>query len=80
MSKPLPRFASVRSTERFEFDFIGEADQVVHRRQRGVEFLEMLRQRALRIDVKRRAEFFGQRFDGHAFAKQLVSDVMKIVH
>ena len=40
----------------------------------------MLRQSFLRINVKRRAEFFGERFNGDAFAKQLVSDVTKIVH
>ena len=37
--------------------FDGEADEMVHGRHRGVELLEMFRQRALRIDVKRRAEF-----------------------
>ena len=45
-----------------------------------LEFLKMIRQRALRIDVKRRAEFFGERVDGDAFAKQIFADVTKIVH
>jgi hypothetical protein len=40
----------------------------------------MLRQRALRIDVKRRAEFARERLDGDAFAKQFVADITKIVH
>jgi hypothetical protein len=29
----------------------------------------MARQRPLRIDIKRRVEFFGERFDGDTFAE-----------
>jgi hypothetical protein len=40
----------------------------------------MVRQRVLRINIERRAEFARQRPDGDAFAKQLVADITKIVH
>ena len=53
---------------------------MVERRERGVEFLKMVFERVLRIDVKRGAKFFGERFHAHAFAKQLVTGKMKIMH
>ena len=51
-----------------------------HRRHCGVEFLEVAGQRALRINVKRRAEFSGERLDGDTFAKQIPADVTKVMH
>ena len=57
-----------------------EAHEVIERRERAVQLLKMVGQRALRIDVERRAKFFGQRFDGNTFAIQLFSAVMKSVH
>jgi len=60
--------------------FDSEADEMVHRRHRGVEFLKMRRQRVLGINVKRRAEFARERLDGDAFAKQPAAGIMKIVH
>lgn len=53
---------------------------MVERRERAIQFLKMLRQRSLRINKKRRAEFASERFDRDAFTKQLVADVMEIVH
>ena len=49
--------------------FDGVANQVVHRRQRGIQLLEMVGQRVLGIDVKRRAEFFGERVNAHTFTE-----------
>ena len=80
MSKPLPRFASVRMHGQIRVRLHRETNQVVERRERGIQLLKMILQRALRIDVKRRAEFFRERLDAHAFAEQFVSDVTKIVH
>src|SRR5207247_7080336 len=42
------------------------ADQVIERRERSVELLEMVRQRALRIDVEWRAKLFDERFNRNA--------------
>ena len=58
----------------------GEADQVVHAGHSLVQRLEMLRQRALRIDVERRAELLGEGLNADAFAKQFVPGITKIVH
>ena len=48
-----------------------EADEVVQRRERAIQFFKMLRQRPLRIDIERRPVFAGQRFHGHALAIKL---------
>jgi len=53
---------------------------MIQRCQRGIELLKMIGQRPLLINVKRRAEFSGERLDGDAFAKQFITDVTKIVH
>ena len=58
----------------------GVADEVVEREQRGAKFSEMVGQRSLRIDIERRAEFFGERFHGNALAVKPPSHVMEIVH
>ena len=46
-----------------------KTDQVIERCQRGVELLKMILQRVLGIDVKRRAEFFGERVNAHTFTE-----------
>ncbi len=53
---------------------------MAERRERAVKALKTVRQRALRIDVERRAEFFGERFDGDAFAEQFFANVTEFVH
>ena len=58
----------------------GEADQVLHSGQGLVQVLEMLRQRMLRIDVKRRAEAPREGLDGDPFAAKRVADVTKVMH
>ena len=70
----------MRSTDRLELDFMAKQTRWSTGASARVQLLEMVRQRALRIDVKRRAEFARQRLDGDAFAEQLVADVTKIVH
>jgi hypothetical protein len=40
----------------------------------------MILQRRLRIDVERRAEFFGERVHAHTFAKQIFPDVTEAMH
>ena len=56
------------------------ADEVLERRQRGVELAKVVRQGALRIDVKRRAELLDERINRNALAVELARQVMKIVH
>ena len=46
-----------------------EADEMVERRECLIQLFKMARQRPLRIDIKRRVEFFGERFDGDTFAE-----------
>ena len=53
---------------------------MVQRRERLIQFLKMLGQRALRIDIERRAEFFSERFNAHIFTKQPFTDIAKIMH
>ena len=53
---------------------------MVQRGERLVQLPEVLRQRALRVNVKWRAEPARERLDGDAFAKQPVAGIMKIVH
>jgi hypothetical protein len=53
---------------------------MVERREFLIQLLKMIRQRALRIDEERGAEFFGEGFDGDTFTKQFITDVTKIVH
>ena len=60
--------------------FDREANEMLHRRHGAVELLKMVRQRALRIDVKRRAEPARERFHGDTFAEQFFADVTKIMH
>ena len=48
-------------------------------RKHGIQPPEMLRQRALRINIKRRAEFARERLDGDAFAKQPAANVTKMM-
>src|SRR5438046_2339434 len=50
-------------------------DEVVQRRQCGIELAEMTRQRALRIDIRRRGVLSDERFDGNAFATKLAGPV-----
>ena len=80
MSKPPPRFASVRSTERFEFDFIAKQIRWSSGASAASSWRKCSVSVPLRIDVERRAEFMRERLDGDAFTKQFVSDVTKIVH
>src|SRR5262249_19116594 len=60
--------------------FDGETDQVLDAAHSAVQFSKMFGQGALRVDVKRRAEFAGEPFDRNPFAIERVPDVMKIMH
>ena len=80
MSKPLPSLGQRAQHGQVGVGLDREADQVLHAGQRAVQVLEMLRQRVLRIDVKRRAESPRQRLDGHPFAAKLVPNVTKVMH
>ena len=60
--------------------FDGETDEVIHRRHGRIEFLEMLGQRALRINVKRRAEFAARATQPRRLRKKPFANITKIVH
>jgi hypothetical protein len=53
---------------------------VVERRQCPIELLEMIGQRALGLNIERRAEPFHERLDSEPLAIQLTAGVVKIVH
>ncbi len=57
-----------------------EADQVFHPGHRLVELPEMLAQGPLRVHVKGRAEFPGERFKRNALAVKFAADITKVVH
>src|SRR5580658_5901953 len=58
----------------------GEADPMIQGREGAVEFLKMVRQGVLRVDVQGCAEFFGEPGDGDAFTKQIFPGITEIVH
>jgi hypothetical protein len=45
-----------------------------------VQLAEAAGQRGLRIDIKRRAELPGERFDRDTFTAKFVSNIAKIMH
>jgi hypothetical protein len=53
---------------------------VIKRGEGLVELLKMIRQRALRIDIQRRAKFLDKRIDRNAFAEELAAHIPKIMH
>src|SRR5262249_29252278 len=60
--------------------FCREADQVAHAGHGAVELAKMFRESVLRIDVKRRAKLFSERFDGDTLAEEFVADITKVMH
>ena len=80
ISKPLPEIREHAQHGEIGIGLHREADEVVQRRERAIQLLKMVGQRALRIDVERRAKFLHQRINGYTFAIQFFSAVMKTVH
>ena len=60
--------------------FHGETDQVIQWRQRGVQAVEIIRQRLGRVNIQRTAVLLGQRFDGNALAIQAPADIAEMMH
>src|SRR5205814_10200701 len=58
----------------------GVANQVIERRQRGLQLPKVVRQRALRINIERCAEFPGERFERNTLAMKLSVNIVEIVH
>jgi hypothetical protein len=77
--------AAAEVCQRAQYGLVGvglhrEANEVLHRGHRVVQFLEVTRQGVLRVNEKWSADFFCKRLDGDTFTKQSVSYVTKIMH
>ena len=54
--------------------------QVIDRTEGPVQFLKVVFERVLGVNVERRAVFLHERLDRNALAEQLLADILKIMH